>query len=247
MIVRALENMKKDQLVYPPSDFQFNQEVSECFDDMAKRSIPFYQQSINMSAQLTQLYYLQETVIYDLGFSTANFPIALSKVFDKDSFSYIGLDSSAEMATIAQQKILSLPKQHQVRLLVEDINQHQYLPASVFFANYTFQFIRPMQRLPLLRKIFSSLSNGGILLLSEKVLESDGNLSRQFIDLYYRYKKENGYSDLEISQKREALENVLVPYRLQENIELLKLAGFSQVEIFFKWFNFASLIAVKSW
>lgn len=238
--------MKKDQLVYPPSDFQFNKEVSECFDDMAKRSIPFYQQSLDMSAQLAQLYYVQNTVIYDLGFSTANFPVALSKVFEKDSFSYIGLDSSAEMATIAQKKISSLPNQHQVQLIVEDINHHQFQPASVFFANYTFQFIRPMQRLPLLRKIFFSLINGGILLLSEKVLENDGNLSRQFIDLYYRYKKENGYSDLQISKKREALENVLVPYRLQENMDLLKQAGFSQVEIFFKWFNFSSFIAVKS-
>lgn len=241
--------MSKDKLFenfYSPADFQFTKEVSECFDDMAQRSIPFYRQVIAMNAQLATLYYKPQTVMYDLGFSTANLPLALSQYFGEQEFAYIGLDTSHEMVKIAQKKIEQLPLQHQCRLLTEDITTHEYKLASVIFANYTFQFLRPMERLPMMRKLFASLTDGGIFLMSEKVLENDGDISRQFIELYYRYKKENGYSDLQISQKREALENVLVPYRLEENIELMKQAGFDKVEVFFKWFNFASFVAVKS-
>lgn len=239
--------MKKDTLFENDSiaEFSFNREVSRCFDDMAARSIPFYQEVVNMNAQLAHLYYRQGTNMYDLGFSTANLPLALSRYFDTQEFSYVGLDSSAAMLEEAQDKIKTLPVHHCCRLLTEDIVAYNYQLASVIFANYTFQFLRPMERLPLLRKLFASLQAGGIFLMSEKVLEKEGDITRQFIELYYRYKKEKGYSDLQISQKREALENVLVPYRMEENMELLKEAGFASVEIFFKWFNFASFIAVK--
>ena len=112
--------------------------------------------------------------------------------------------------------------------------------------NYTLQFIRPLDRPAVLQQCFDGLNLGGILVLSEKILEQSGMTSRLFNDMYYRYKRRMGYSELEISRKREQLENVLVPYKVDEYIELLKSVGFDHVGMFFKWHNFASFIAIRS-
>ena len=117
--------------------------------------------------------------------------------------------------------------------------------ASVIFMNYTLQFVRPLYREKVLKQIYDGLNSNGCLILVEKVLGNDSLYNRLYIDLYYEYKTSVGYSDKEIQQKREALENVLIPYRIDENIDLLAKCGFSSTEIFFKWFNFAGLIAVK--
>jgi tRNA (cmo5U34)-methyltransferase len=97
----------------------------------------------------------------------------------------------------------------------------------------------------LLRRIYDSLLPGGAFLFSEKILEADSDTSRLFNRFYFELKKRNGYSKLEISQKREALENVLIPYRIDENIDLLHEVGFNHINIFFKWYNFASFLATK--
>jgi len=109
----------------------------------------------------------------------------------------------------------------------------------------TLQFLRPLYRPSLLKAIYNGLNKGGALLLVEKVLSADAGLNRLFIRFYYDYKRRVGYDELEISQKREALENVLVPYRPEENIELLKEAGFQTIETFFRWYNFMGFVAVK--
>jgi len=118
-------------------------------------------------------------------------------------------------------------------------------PAKVVILNYTLQFIRPIDREGLLSRVFHSLKDGGVLILSEKVISGDSRLNKKLIDIYYDYKREKGYSEYEIVKKREALENVLVPYREDENIRLLKGVGFSYVETIFKWVNFATFIALK--
>ena len=107
------------------------------------------------------------------------------------------------------------------------------------------QFIRPIQRQKVVESLFNSLREGGALILVEKTVEADKILNGLYIDYYHQFKKEMGYSDLEISNKREALENVLIPYQRDENIALLKKAGFSSVSTFFQWFNFAGFLAVK--
>jgi len=109
----------------------------------------------------------------------------------------------------------------------------------------TLQFVRPIYREKLLRDIYQGLVPGGALILVEKILAEDSRYNRDFIEYYYDYKRRNDYSEMEISQKREALENVLVPYKLSENIALLRDHGFAHCEVFFKWYNFAGLIAVK--
>ena len=107
------------------------------------------------------------------------------------------------------------------------------------------QFVRPFNRERLIRGICDGLEENGCLLLVEKVLGEHSTFNRLFIKHYYEMKRRNGYTELEIAQKREALENVLIPYRLKENRELLHGQGFRYVDVFFKWYNFCGMLAVK--
>ena len=117
--------------------------------------------------------------------------------------------------------------------------------ASVVTMFLTLQFIRPLARDRLVRWIYDGLVDGGVFLVGEKILTNNGHLNRVFIDAYYDFKRHQGYSDTEISRKREALENVLVPYRLDEDLELFRRNGFEVVETFFQWFNFAAFLCMK--
>jgi tRNA (cmo5U34)-methyltransferase len=118
--------------------------------------------------------------------------------------------------------------------------------ASVVTMNWTLQFVRPLYREKLIRKINKGLVKNGALILCEKVLVEDSMLNRLYIELYYNFKRRQGYSEMEIAQKREALENILIPYRADENTELLKKSGFRTVDSLFRWYNWASFIAIKS-
>ena len=143
-------------------------------------------------------------------------------------------------------KLLELGFSRNYELRCIDLNKGvKVTNASVVVLCLTLQFVRPIYREQLLRNISAGLNPGGALILVEKILAEDSEYNRDFINYYYNYKRRNSYSELEISQKREALENVLVPYKLSENISLLRDTGFQHVEIFFKWYNFAGLIATK--
>ncbi len=226
-------------------DFSFNHEVANVFEDMALRSIPFYDEVLRMSAELSYAYYQDNEIIYDLGCSTGKLVTYIQSIFQDKPFQYVGIDLSEAMLAKARKSCLSSNTNQKITFVQTDSLQYAYQTSGVFIANYLFQFIRPMERAPLLRKIFQHLRPGGILVLSEKVLENNSDHSRLFHRLYYDFKKKNGYSELEISQKRDALENVLIPYRVDENIRLLQECGFEHVDIFFKWYNFVSLIATK--
>jgi len=117
--------------------------------------------------------------------------------------------------------------------------------ASVVTMCWTLQFIRPVRRDTLIRWIYDALVDQGALIVTEKILTNDGNVNRLFIDFYYEFKKGRGYSNAEIQRKREALENVLIPYRLEENLDLFRRNGFEVVETFFQWFNFAGFLCIK--
>jgi tRNA (cmo5U34)-methyltransferase len=136
-------------------------------------------------------------------------------------------------------------KQQSISFLLEDITAFDHPGAGAVIVNYTMQFIRPLQRESFLQRLFHSLRPGGIILISEKVISHDPRLNREYIDTYYQFKKSRGYSELEIAKKREALENVLIPYSIEENKTMLQKCGFASTETFFQWFNFISLIAVK--
>jgi tRNA (cmo5U34)-methyltransferase len=132
-----------------------------------------------------------------------------------------------------------------IKLEFADILEYEYKKADVFISNYTLQFIRPLVREELIKKIYNSLNDDGVFLFSEKLISHDKKLNKELIELYYNFKKEQGYSEYEIAQKREALENVLVPYSEDENIAMAKKAGFSHCEVIFRWANFATFIAKR--
>jgi tRNA (cmo5U34)-methyltransferase len=159
---------------------------------------------------------------------------------------FIGIDDSQEMLDKCKSKLEEAGFTRPYELRCADLSRGVKIEnASVVVLCLTLQFVRPIYREQVLKNIYDGLVPGGVLILVEKILAEESQFNRDFIDYYYNYKRRNHYSDMEISQKREALENVLVPYKLSENISLLRDRGFAHCEVFFKWYNFAGLIATK--
>ncbi len=228
-------------------DFIFSERVVEVFDDMLDRSVPFYHEVITGVAQLLGTFVHPDDTIIDLGCATGSTLLQLARLLPDKGLRFIGIDNSPAMLHKARIKIESFSKQNEISFMTQDITKlelHQ-APVGAFLLNYTLQFIRPLRRPAFIHKLFESLRPGGILILSEKKISHDPLLNRKFIDIYHQFKRERGYSELEIAKKREALENVLIPFSVEENRELLMNAGFSSVEPFFQWFNFISFIAIK--
>lgn len=197
--------------------FEFDAEVAAVFDDMLQRSVPFYKES----QKITQFFALKQLenggVLYDLGCSTASLLLNIQRGL-KVQAQLIGLDNSQAMLEQAKRKC----EAYGVNLEVHnaDILQYDYKEANVFISNYTLQFIRPLVREELVKKIANATKEGGVFIFSEKVISHHSKLNKDLIECYYDFKKEQGYSEYEIMQKREALENVLVPYSEEENIKM---------------------------
>jgi len=227
------------------SDFKFGSQVVQVFDDMVSRSVPYYNEMQRMLAELAADFAVDGTNIYDLGCSTGTTLLGFDKVLS-DGVKFVGVDDSPEMAKQCEENFQKAGITRPYKVINADINNGLILEnPSVVVMCLVLQFIRPLYREKLIHEIYRQLNPQGCFLLVEKVLGEGSMLNRMFIDYYYNYKRRNNYSDMEISKKREALENVLIPYRLSENLDLLKAAGFSQTEIFFKWYNFVGIIAVK--
>lgn len=222
--------------------FEFDEEVASVFDDMLNRSVPFYKEMQRLSINFACKFLEENDKIYDLGCSTASTLIELSKHCDK-KLELIGIDNSQAMLNRASKKAKAFGVD--IELINSDLHDVDYTNAKLILSNYTLQFIRPLQREKLVKKVFNSLKDDGIFIFSEKVISSNSKLNKQSIDEYYEFKKTQGYSEFEISQKREALENVLIPYTEDENKKMILDAGFSHCETVFKWVNFATFIAIK--
>jgi len=221
--------------------FEFDEEVASVFDDMLNRSVPFYKENLNLQIDILEKFLQNGDKVIDLGSSTGTFLIELSK--KKKNLKLIGIDNSVAMIKRAKNKAKAFGSE--VEFVNSDFLKYDLSGAKAIIANYTVQFVRPLKREKLIKKIYDSLENGGIFLMSEKLITENKKLNKTMIDIYYEYKKKMGYSEFEIAQKREALENVLIPYTMQENIEMLKNAGFKETEVIFRWNNFATFIAFK--
>ena len=226
-------------------DFVFNSQVASVFDDMVDRSVPYYREIQRMTGQLAADFAEPGTNIYDLGCATGT-TMALMEHCVSTDVTLVGIDNSAQMLDKCREK-LDLAKNAKPFELVEaDLDQDVVIEnASVVLLVLTLQFVRPLHRERLMQQVFDGLNPGGCVILVEKVLGESSHLNRLFIEHYYEMKRSKGYSELEIAQKREALENVLIPYRLTENLDLLAKIGFSQQDTFFKWYNFCGIVAVK--
>lgn len=227
------------------ADFKFGAEVANVFDDMVSRSVPFYAEQQRMVAEIAGDFAVPGSNVYDLGCSTGTTLLLIDRNAPP-GVKFIGLDNSEEMLVKCRNKFAEhgLTREHELRYA--DLNQGIAIEnASVVSMVLTLQFVRPLQREKLVQDIYKGLNENGCLLLCEKVLGEDSLFNRLFIKYYYDYKRRMGYSELEITQKREALENVLIPYKLLENRELLLRTGFRYVDTFFKWYNFCGMVAVK--
>jgi tRNA (cmo5U34)-methyltransferase len=229
----------------PVGDFSFNSKVADVFDDMVSRSVPHYEEMQRMVCELALDFARPNTSLYDIGCSTATTLLTLDPILDP-SMTFVGVDNAPDMLEKARQKICQTGTPRPIELQTADLHKGLYMEnASVVTMLLTLQFIRPLYRERMMKTIYSGLNDQGCLILIEKLTSEDTTFNRLFIRHYYDFKRRNGYSEIEISKKREALENVLIPYRLEENILLLKETGFRHVEIFFRWYNFCGIIAVK--
>jgi tRNA (cmo5U34)-methyltransferase len=228
-------------------DFAFNREVTAVFDDMLDRSVPFYQEIQRMTAEQAADFAQTGSNIVDLGCSTCNSFLNIDRILPADvDANFIGIDESPDMLEKARAKLAAANFKRRFELRRGDLNAGVCVEnASVVMLVLTLQFVRPLYRERIVKSICDGTRENGCLILVEKVLGENSTFNRLFIKHYYEMKMRNGYSELEISQKREALENVLIPYRLKENEELLRGAGFRHVDVFFKWYNFCGMIALK--
>lgn len=226
-------------------DFAFSEHVVEVFDDMLDRSIPHYRDVIKSSAKLLQYILKDNDQVVDLGCATGTTLLEYSRLIENDTIRYLGIDNSPAMLEKGRLKAELYSKINRISFLLEDITQISLPNTAAFILNYTLQFIRPVLREEFLATLYTNLRPGGILLLSEKTISHDSLLNRVFIEIYHGYKREKGYSELEIAKKREALENILIPFSIEENKALLHKLGYQSIETYFQWFNFASIVAIK--
>jgi tRNA (cmo5U34)-methyltransferase len=230
-------------------DFAFDERVARVFDNMVSRSVPFYSEIQRIQSDIIVDFLPEDSsVVCDLGCSTGT-TIKHIAAHPKcpPTAHFIGYDNSEPMLDKARIKLAGEIAAGKVTLLTADLSHLPELPAcNAVIMNWTLQFVRPIERGDLLKNIYAALKPGGVLFLSEKILGNDSLLNRLYIDHYLQFKKSrSGYTDAENQRKREALENVLIPYRLDENYALLERAGFKHIDTYFRWFNFACIIAVK--
>jgi len=224
--------------------FNFGEKTAEVFDDMLDRSIPQYTELQRMIGEIAAEFAEDGTNVYDLGCSTGITLATLMREV-KNDVTFCGVDYSSAMLDRARTRLAAV-KDRPYKLIEADLNQpFAFDNASVIVVNLVLQFVRPLYRDTLIRNLHAGLRDSGCIILVEKVLGNDSFFNRTFIKFYYDMKKRNGYSEMEIAKKREELENVLIPYRVEENFELLRKGGFSHIDMFFKWYNFCGIIAIK--
>lgn len=244
--------MSEDNIYSTPlnqvSPFEFNENVVRVFDDMLERSVPLYRETLLRQAQMTLRYHTEGSRIYDLGCSHGNFGITLHQLMHRRPFELVGIDPSVPMLERYRQRLadMDLAPGQKFTLLQQPAQEVDYLSCSVVVANLTLQFMPLAAREQLLRHLCSALQPGGVLLLSEKVEDKEPFLAELEREWYYIFKRENGYSELEISQKRDALEDVLVPETCETHVERLHACGFAYVTTWIKWFNFAGFLCIKA-
>jgi tRNA (cmo5U34)-methyltransferase len=226
--------------------FKFDEQVAAVFNDMIERSVPGYNTIVPMTGLIARHYAQQGSRLYDLGCSLGAVTLAMQQQLPSADYHIIAVDNAEAMISRCLQYFEHIPARCVVEIVCADIREIAIIEASVVVLNFTLQFIAPADRLALLRRIYDGMRPGGVLVLSEKITFTEPDLADSFVDLHHAFKQGNGYSALEINQKRNALEQVLIPDTLAEHQRRLQNAGFSQSALWFQCFNFASLLAWKN-
>ncbi|HIF9344946.1 TPA: carboxy-S-adenosyl-L-methionine synthase CmoA [Photobacterium damselae] len=226
-------------------DFTFDARVAEVFPDMIQRSVPGYSNIISAIGMLAERFAKPHSKIYDLGCSLGAATLSMRRHIEQESCQIIAVDNSSAMVERCRLLVNAYRSDTPVNVIEADIREVEIEEASVVVLNFTLQFLAPDDRQALLEKIYAGLRPGGILILSEKYVFDDETAHELLIDLHHDFKRANGYSELEISQKRSAIENVMLPDSIQTHRDRLSQIGFSSVEVWFQCFNFGSMFAIK--
>jgi len=233
------------ELYNDEQNLHFDEGMTSIFEALQNRAVPLYTEVQRMIAELAADHATDDSEIYDLGCGNGNSMIGMNTTVDS-GIRFIGVDESEERIEGCKTKLMELGFSRDYELRCVDLNKGiRITNASVVVMSLTLQYVRPINREKLLRNIYEGLNAGGVLILVEEILAENDQFNKEFLSYYYNYKRRNDFSEKEINQKRASLENVLVPYKLSENITLLKNSGFHHSELFFKWYNFAGLIATK--
>lgn len=242
-------NFKKDSLYANPIDslgaFEFDSAVTAVFPDMIQRSVPGYRSIISAIGLLSARFAQANSICYDLGCSLGAATLAMRHHIEAPDCRIVAVDNSKAMIERFTKILADDKAAIEVEPRCEDIRRTKLENASVVVLNFTLQFIPVEDRSEFLTNIYQALLPGGILILSEKLKFEDSRQQQLQTEMHHAFKKAQGYSDLEISQKRTALENVLVPETFACHKKRLLNAGFSSAEVWFQYFNFASMIALK--
>lgn len=227
-------------------EFVFDENVAEVFEDMINRSVPGYATIVSMIGLLARQYCMAGSTVYDLGCSLGAASLAILDQVPHDDYKLVAVDNSAAMIERCRKTLTTGDSNSPaVEIRCQDIQNSEIANASIVVLNFTLQFIAVEDRAALLKRIYQGMQPGGILILSEKIRFPDAKLDKLFIDTYHTFKQKMGYSQLEISQKRSALENVLIPETIAAHKERARAAGFDTIDVWFQCFNFASLVAFK--
>ena len=244
-----MQKSQKDLIYSSPQenvpDFQFDNRVAEVFPDMIQRSIPGYNTIIDGIGYLSTKFVQPNTKVYDLGCSLGAASLAVRRYNQADNAHIIAIDNSLPMLERCELHLGAFKSTMAFSTRCEDILESEISHASLVIMNFTLQFIKPEVRAQLINKIYQGLVPGGALILSEKLKHNSERGDQLLIDIHHEFKRRNGYSELEISQKRTAIENVMIIDSFAEHENRLQQAGFTDIAMWFKCYNFASMLAIK--
>jgi len=240
---------QKDTLYASPlgevDSFQFDSSVVDVFPDMIQRSVPGYSAIISAIGLLASRFAQADSVCYDLGCSLGAATLSMRHKISAQNCKIIAVDNSSAMLSRCQNIIARDTAIIPVDLVCSDIQDIEIHNASVVVLNFTLQFIPLADRDVFIKKIYQGLRPDGILILSEKLMFTDARQQALQTEMHHAFKKANGYSDMEVSQKRASLENVLIPETFSQHKNRLLQSGFNNAEVWFQYFNFASICALK--
>ena len=229
--------------------FRFNDEVAAVFPDMLRRSIPGYAASLEAIGSLAARYVRAGSNCYDLGCSLGAASLAMRQGIRSAGCRIVAIDNAPAMIErcrrIVREECQRAPEGTPVEVVEGDILEVGLSNASMVVLNYTLQFLPVAERETMIRRVFEGLNEGGVLVLSEKVVDPDPAMEALLRDLHHEHKRRNNYSALEISRKRAALENVLIPETVDQHRDRLLRAGFSSAAVWLRYFNFVSIIAIR--
>lgn len=241
--------MKQDKLYATKtsalSKFSFNEQVVDVFPDMINRSVPGYQNMVAGIGKIADLLCKQSPVIYDLGCSLGSVSLSIAKATVHKQPRIIGVDNSKAMIERCQQHIDAFSFGHYINLIQGDLVSLSLEPCNMAVLHFTLQFVATEKRQGVINEVYNKLLDKGVFVLSEKVCIANTELDQSLVNLHHEFKRENGYSDLEISQKRTALEDVMKLDTIETHKARLASAGFSKMTVWYQHYNFLSIIAVK--